>query len=741
MKNTLDYYQKLFCLSKNHAKEICSIADRVQRLWSTRQSVPYFTTHGPSHNEAIIHLLTQIIPRSMKTPDTELERYLLLVAAWLHDIGMLNLDFFTEQYRPSTVRAEHHQRSARWVVSKASELRLSSAEADIVAFLVTMHRKHEDINSCPEHMWVGTQKVRVRLAAALLRLVDALHIDETRAPLQEYLLYRMTGMPSEAKFHWVKARTVQGIDINISQGLIKIQIDIPDESEDGEFDPLANFIRQGIEEELETVRHTLAMEGVRFLMDVSVEQIRVPGFRKKDVDRAKEIGELNNLIGIDVSPNARTLVNVILDSIEQIDTDIQRELTAKRVLETLEALRDYAKDLVPKVVARSCHVAVVRVFGALVCLLQNHKPKFDWYASFSLFTLLEQLKLQVKTQAEMEKSLTKAIEQIRFPTNDEACRTILHRVHKYFRWERNVLVEAIDGLSQEVCNSTDPILLPTDRILLYGTSASVIDLLGTIATQTDDQEDASEIKDELEIFVAECRVKSKYATNSTSFNDGIEYASRIAGKGYKKIAIVPDAAIAHLLLPKEYYEQLVKSPNNVTDDNQTTEEEDVHWTRRSTPITKIFFGFNGLNLKKKFAVHSCGHLALTLLAKQPASSTEKTSDAKVYLVGTTTKCGEVNYKHVEPRSSKTWLTGDIGLLEKHKVADYNPVDDIIKLDLVDKVISDLGVMSPNDFIKKFNESLKEIERQFNAMVLNPNEPPEATGGTITQTEKTIPPTP
>ncbi len=721
MKKLLDYSQPPFLLNSDHSELLRKIEERVEDLWQGNVSIPYYTTHGPLHNRAIIDLLKQLIPASMCQDDSEYERYLLLVSAWLHDIGMLDLDFFAEQYRPSTVRSQHHERSACWLMSFAVELGLRPAEADVIAHLIVMHRKKEDLEKCPGQMWIGSQIVRTRLMSALLRLADALHIDETRAPLQEYTLYRMTGMPAEAKFHWVKARAVQGIQLDQKQGMIRIQIGYPEDVGEREFRPLADFVRQEIESELETVRHTLAMEGSPFLMEVSVTMIAVPGLRlKAGSNRAKEIVELNNLIGIDVSPNARRLVTVILQSIQQIYQGTHNQPTAKHVLETLESLRDYAKDLVPKVVARRCHVAAVRAFVALVKLLKDDKPNSDWQTKLSLFTLLDEgfspRLSALKTKQQLSDSLTQLIEQIVFPTDDEECKVLLERIHKYFVWELKQLDLSVKNLREQIyknSTSSQPILVFNDRILLYGTSASVLDVLEAVS------EKMPEMKERLEIFVAECRVKSNYATANIIFNDGIEYARRIAQLGYKKIAIVPDAAIAHLLLPASYYEQAIEPKVPPPGEESGPHENQDLWLTKSDPINKIFFGFNGLDLKQKFAVHSCGHLALTLLAKRPGSRDEQTSIAQVYLVGTISKCGTVHYKHTEARSTKTWLSNDIRLLEeppKIKIYDYNPVDDIIKLDMVDRIISDLGIMPTTEFIGALDLHLENNWKQFKSIM-------------------------
>ncbi len=706
---THDYYQKHYLLSEQHALIVYQIGLRVEKLWEAHVSLPYYTTHGPSHNITIIELLTKILPVSMNDPYFELDRYILLVSAWLHDVGMLDLDFFTEQYRHSEVRAKHHERSARWLLHNAVDLGLSAPEADAVAFLVKMHRKKEKLEVCPEEMFLGARKVRSRLISALLRLADGLHVDETRAPLKEYSLYKMTGMPSEAKFHWIKARAVQGLDIDPKQGTIRVQIGIPGDKETGEvlFRPLGDFIKEEIDSELETVRGTLAKEGSPLFSDVKVELIKIPGLNSGS-NRAKEIEELNNLISIDVSPNARRLTTVILKSIEQIRSPDQGGVTAKYTLEALQNLKDYAKDLLPKVVARRCHVPVVKAFVALVKLLNGQKKGADWESSLSLSAFLQEINDKVASKKDIEKDLENAIDEIDFPQAYEDCKSILDSVSEHFKQAQKIqgnMIIKLGEILKNNLNNTDkngisPVLTPDDRILLYGTSESVLDVLKEAST-------IERMKESLEIFIAECRVKSNYSsTNNIIYNDGIEYTRRIREFGYMRTAIIPDAAVAHMLLPKEYYEKAAEPEYN--------EQNMSDWKREKRPVSKVFLGFNGLNVDEKFAIHSCGHLAVALMAKglrprgDPNSeiSTESeaaTSNAKLYLVGTTNKCGIVKYKHTESRAIGNWLMGNTAALDNNIIGDHNPIDDIIKLDLVDYIISDLGISSPDDFVNEYKQ--------------------------------------
>ena len=344
---------------------------------------------------------------------------------------------------------------------------------------------------------------------------------------------------------------------------------------------------------------------------------------------------------------------------------------------------------------RRCHVATVRAFVALVLLLRGEEPWPDWLYDLSLLKLLDDkvLPKAPATQDALRKRLLDRIDGVNFPKRDADCLELLKRVHRYFEWELRQLTETVQNLKNQAKAHVGTLLQKGDRILLYGLSDSVLDLLDAGAT---------ELGENVEVLVAECRVKSNYSTTNTPiYNDGLEYARKVVDKKYKHVAIVPDAAIAHLLLPESYYADALEETSDRAPDAPKKDSDAADaWLANPTPITKILFGFNGLDLENKFAVHSCGHLALTLLAKYFKEKNESRYP-QVYLVGTSSKCGRLHYKHVEPRSTKTWLTGRVETLSDLKVWDYNPVDDIIKLELVDVILSDLGAHTRDEFIDAY----------------------------------------
>ena len=114
-----------FSLTDFDEERIENISRRVKDLWRSHTTIPYFTTHGPDHNEKVISILKMLIDmENIRSEYNENERFFLLAGAWLHDIGMLNLQDFKERFSYKTAREKHHKRSSEWIQINARELNL-----------------------------------------------------------------------------------------------------------------------------------------------------------------------------------------------------------------------------------------------------------------------------------------------------------------------------------------------------------------------------------------------------------------------------------------------------------------------------------------------------------------------------------------------------------------------------------------------------------------------------------------
>ena len=156
---------------------------------------PFFTDHGPSHSwkvEAILDNLVFGVAANGKAFDpTAEEAMYLLAATWLHDIGMIYGIFPGENLEGKDVdwsqcRYRHEQRSATYI-QDVWEYNCGWTRNERIALsTLCLHHRHSHSLAEMEPVEVDgrTGKVRLRELAALLRIADACHIDETRVPVQ-----------------------------------------------------------------------------------------------------------------------------------------------------------------------------------------------------------------------------------------------------------------------------------------------------------------------------------------------------------------------------------------------------------------------------------------------------------------------------------------------------------------------------------------------------------------------------
>ncbi|MGD0278498.1 MAG: tetratricopeptide repeat protein [Smithella sp.] len=92
MSKTVDLEQILKEKNESLYNVLNDIEKFSRNVWKERL-LPWFTNHNTDHSKEIIHLLGQILSPLIDHPDflTDHELFILLVSAYLHDIGMQNL--------------------------------------------------------------------------------------------------------------------------------------------------------------------------------------------------------------------------------------------------------------------------------------------------------------------------------------------------------------------------------------------------------------------------------------------------------------------------------------------------------------------------------------------------------------------------------------------------------------------------------------------------------------------------
>ncbi len=221
-----------------------------------------YTDHSIRHCSEMFTILEWLIPHTVKNQLTDAECSLLVVAVYLHDLGMVvssaefdsrenNADFlaFRERYIQTVdftggqdadhptrehflfeeyIRATHAARIATWIngspsnVPQAAELRgmLHGASESFRHYLGVICRSHHldnlyDRSQYPVDLKLGNSEAdtaNIQFLAILLRLADLLHMSRDRAPSIHFSLISPRN-PVSAR-EWAKQLAVTGVGLS-----------------------------------------------------------------------------------------------------------------------------------------------------------------------------------------------------------------------------------------------------------------------------------------------------------------------------------------------------------------------------------------------------------------------------------------------------------------------------------------------------------------------------------------------
>ncbi len=216
-------------LDTTRQRELVNVRAAAERIWKTPLH-RYYTDHTVSHSERAIALLDGLTAGVMNT-DKRLspgEVFVLLAAAYLHDIGMQNERFASGNVEE--IRRQHHEQTAEMIYrvwedpANAVNLALGDDPAlvEAVALVAQAHRKVDLSSAEYDPLPHGGETLRLRLLAALLRFADELDIDYRRVDLEAM---KLMNLPVESQLHWWKCYYVNGV--SIEDEYIKIAYRLP----------------------------------------------------------------------------------------------------------------------------------------------------------------------------------------------------------------------------------------------------------------------------------------------------------------------------------------------------------------------------------------------------------------------------------------------------------------------------------------------------------------------------------
>ena len=135
-----------------------------------------FPSHGVDHSVRIIQLINNF-SENWGIELSENERFVLYVAAWLHDIGCIKERDDHNMYSVEILMRDHN--TCNYLDNIDSQL------LRILRYVIESHSK----SHCPYGLDVIPEKigpVRARLLAAIFRLMDACEITKYKCPVQVF---------------------------------------------------------------------------------------------------------------------------------------------------------------------------------------------------------------------------------------------------------------------------------------------------------------------------------------------------------------------------------------------------------------------------------------------------------------------------------------------------------------------------------------------------------------------------
>lgn len=648
------------------------IKESVEKLhndYEKGSQLKWFTPHGVPHYQSVESRLKQLLPNGCFQELLVSERFFLLSSAWVHDIGMIKGIFPNDSDLPDDqIREDHHIRSEKFIVERYNFVNIEQTEAEVFGLLARLHRRRTLISKCPEYIdLLGHDKIRVRLLAAYLRLADALHVDQSRVPANQYAITLAYNIPINSKLHWLRSMFVVGLSVDIKNREIVVQLKYPNDIEkwgiketviENTLSSIYEVIVQDLLDELATVKEVLFYGDISYFLTVRSERIAVAF----DQQLIRDIKTILNYYFLMDNPSSSALCRLVLESIQGFIEAHSRGTKLNKDSSAI-AISDFLNEIEENILfSRKCHVGLRKLVNEIGEFVKPEKIDnlYKWIID-------HQQELKVKRNSVREKAEAFFGEECIKESSSKHYDILLYGYSE-------LVVKSLCGFRDVIVKKLLNDYVSKQRGI-------------PIFHKVDFELEAGKY---FRIFVCEGQPKNKTAWGGRIiYHDGYSYALSLAQRKFPNICIIADAIAGTLMAPKN--------------------------TNPSFPcIDFIMVGANGFNdIEFK---HSAGHrtIAATKFAfaeKSPklvlSTITDKYDDKDenhIYDCGTDSCTDHVNVTVVdgwpfhlpfvsEPIRKNIYVSQDPKVKDTLETQDssisfYNPREDNVPIDWVDVVITE-----------------------------------------------------
>lgn len=664
-KRWLDYYDSQEGDKAGKKGNICYI-----------MGLPY-TPHDAMHSLKIEEILSKLLPdddnKAIDDTFSEAEKFLLLAAVWLHDIGMIP-DLLPDNIKDAKeLRKMHAKRASDFILThcegdNGDSFGLFRRGCEDLATICALHRRADRI---PNDL-----NDKIRLIIAYLRLADALQIPE-RAPVNDLKEQLEFGMDPVSKYHWLKSFFVK--DVIIPEGknerfkiiiVFKKPLDWQRNAEE-DMSPLVDTLLTELRDELDAVKDILMEGQIKYNLpayidlDYKFDPVALTDDEKADLYDLLAIIELFNPT---ISPNSGRVTDIVLGQIEKFADISNTETSLKKICGYwLHTLRPLLND-------RPCHVYIKKVY-------ERYK-KYLTAVEIRQMDENEKKELQIDIQDLGKKLIDK--------------RRDLKR-----------------DLPKKILDFEKVSFDKNDSILVYGYSGSVIMLLDALS---------KEKMNNITIYVCAGTSKNKHRYNNRLiYADGITYLNKMTSIGIKNVHYIPDLASSHLFSPRfsvnisfendlnndiisdELRERfkskgfLLEKPSlmrrrdiwtiiELTDNGEKKytirKESNILNVYSPDKITMVLFGANGIDENTGEIAHSLGHLGIADMAS--------VYKIPIYVIAESMKIGELGNNSISSREGP-WYPTDVQVVGVDETVSYNPREERVPREKITAIVTEKGI--------------------------------------------------
>ena len=269
--------------------KLLNIEEKAKSLLTyTAGKFPYYTPHDfVTHSRNVEENLNWIIDDDIKEKFNPYEIFFLLVAAWLHDWGMIG----EKDEDPKKIRTIHNLRTEKYLEKLHDKVYLSLHEARIVGKICRGHTKEDLMEDYyADTIFGASLPIRVRFLTSCLRIADECDVTANRTP---EIIYYSLNPTDKAEEEFKKHLSISGIGRPERE---RHKIQLFGVAWDPRGIKVLEQVRDEMQRELDAVKVFLAQQGL--VIDYVELRVDTRGFINKPIELVldrKKIVEL--LIG------------------------------------------------------------------------------------------------------------------------------------------------------------------------------------------------------------------------------------------------------------------------------------------------------------------------------------------------------------------------------------------------------------------------------------------------------------